>query len=83
MRFTIKSTKHGDQDFWANEKEGKYASSYVYLEDRGPGSLGSQICEGGNFAGYTLTCNGTPENLEKVARRWWKQYLRNGCKIEC
>ena len=77
MRFTIKSRKHGDQDFWANEKSGSYAGSYVYLEDKGPGTTGSQICEDGCFRGNTLTCNGTQGGLEAVARRWWKQYLRN------
>lgn len=80
MRFTIKSRKHGDQDFWANNKEplfGRVQSAYVFLEDKGPGTLGSQICEGGGFRGDTVTCNGTPEGLEKAARQWWRQYLRN------
>jgi len=75
MRFTIKSRKHGPQTFWANAKEGSFASSYVYLEDRGPGTTGSQICEGGGFRGSTVTCNGTEKGLERVARRWWKQYM--------
>jgi len=81
MRFTIKSRKHGEQDFWANEKDhsthARYASSYVYLEDRGSGCTGSQICDHGRFRGNTITCNGTPEGLAKVARRWWKARMRN------
>jgi len=69
MRFTINSRKHGKQTFWANE--------YVYLEDRGQGTNGSQICEGGHFMGETVTCNGTQEGLERAARKWWKQRMRN------
>ena len=79
MRFTIKSRKFGDQDFWANQKEpqpGRICSAYVYLEDRGPGTTGSQICEGGGFMGSTVSCDGTPEGLERAARRWWRQHLR-------
>lgn len=80
MRYTIKSRKHGNQDFWANAKEqqpGRVMSAYVFLEDKGPGTLGSQICEGGSFSGNTVTCNGTPEGLEKAARQWWRQHLRS------
>lgn len=73
MRFTIKTRKHGLKEFWANERSG----AYVYLEDKGQGTLGSQICEGGNFLGNTLTCDGTQEGLERVARQWWSAYLRD------
>ncbi len=76
MRFTIKSRKHGDQTFWANEKSPP-SSSYVFLEDRGPGTTGSQICEGGYFQGSTISCRGTQESLEAAARKWWRQRLRN------
>lgn len=77
MRYTINSRRFGERTFWANAKEGPHASAYVYLEDRGPGTLGSQICEGGGFRGNTLLCNGTEEGLARVAKRWWKQFLRN------
>jgi len=88
MRFTINSRKFGPQTFWANEKtDGQVPLAYVYLEDRGPGTTGSQICEGGGFMGNTVMCNGTQEGLERAARRWWKQRLRDlramgGCNKE-
>jgi len=83
MRFTINSSKFGPQTFWANEKMGgQFPSAYVYLEDRGPGTTGSQICEGGEFTGNTVMCDGTQGGLEKAARRWWKQRLRNLKTIE-
>lgn len=80
MRFTIKTRNHGLKEFWANERPG--GSSYVYLEDKGTGTLGSQICEGGDFRGNTLMCNGTPEGLERVARQWWRDYLRQERKYQ-
>lgn len=75
MRFTIKTRNHGLKEFWANERPG--GSSYVYLEDTGTGTTGSQICDGGWFRGSTVMCNGTPEGLERAARKWWRQYLSN------
>jgi hypothetical protein len=70
MRTTIKTrSDRGTLSFWANDKRG----AYVYLEDKGAGTTGSQICEGGGFRGNTITCDGTPEGLARVARQWWRQ----------
>lgn len=67
--FTIKSRLHGDQTFFVPPGGG-----YVRLE-RGTahGTLGQQICYGGDFCGSTVTA--TPETLEREARRWWRARL--------
>lgn len=69
-RFTIKSRIHGDVSFFVPDSGG-----YVRMEGEGAnhGTLGQQICYGGEFRGCTLTA--TPETLEKVARTWWRQRL--------
>lgn len=72
MRYIIKSRKYGEQSFWCNDKGNKFSSGYIYLEDTGPGTLGSQICEKGCFRGNTLSCNGTYDGLKKVADLWWR-----------
>jgi hypothetical protein len=69
--FTIKTREHGDKAFFVPDNGG-----YVRLEQgRNHGTLGTQICDGGSFRGNTLTADaGT---LSVVARKWWKQYLKN------
>jgi Asp-tRNA(Asn)/Glu-tRNA(Gln) amidotransferase B subunit len=50
-------------------------AGYVYLESAGkPGTLGKQICEGGDFSGEALSA--TVESLEKVAKAWHRKHLR-------
>ena len=61
--FTINSRKFGKQEFTVSNNGG-----YVRCN-------GSQICRGGSYLGSTLSC--TPEQLEKVARKWWANRLRN------
>mgnify|MGYP001213148601 CR=1 FL=1 len=73
MRVTINTRNHGQLSFFAPANGG-----YVRLESEGkPGTLGAQICEGGQFSGSTLSCGASEESLESVARRWWKQ--RRAC----
>lgn len=68
-KFTIKSRIHGDVAFFVPDQGG-----YVRVEKPGAtGTLGMQICSGGQLRGFTLTA--TPETLEKTARTWWRQYL--------
>lgn len=73
MNFTIKSKKNSEVfTFWASANGG-----YVYLERPGkPGTLGSQICRGGGFMGSTLSCGDTLDSLARVARAWYRQYMR-------
>lgn len=66
MTTTIKTKEHGTLVFWAPEG----AMGYIYLD-------GKQICDGGNFTGYCVTCTGTQSNLDKQARKWWAARLRN------
>lgn len=67
--FTLKSRNHGEKTFFAPDSGG-----YVRLEyGRNTGTLGQQICSGGQFFGHTLSA--TPDSLERVARAWWRQYL--------
>lgn len=70
-RFTIKTRDHGEKSFFVPDGGG-----YVRLENgRNTGTLGQQICDGGSFRGYALSA--TPDTLPLVARKWWRQYLRN------
>lgn len=69
--FTINSRDHGTKTFFVPDQGG-----YVRLESgRNHGTLGQQICYGGGYRGNTVTA--TADTLEAVARKWWKQYLRN------
>lgn len=76
-RFVIKTRceDHGALEFFVPDQGG-----YVRLERAGrPGTLGDQICYGGDFRGSTITA--TPETLASEARKWWRarrRWLRNG-----
>lgn len=61
--FTINSKNHGEQEFTVNEGGG-----YVRCN-------GYQICQGGRLMGSTISI-ASSEDLERVARNWWKSYLR-------
>jgi len=67
--FTIQSRNFGEVTF-ACRDEGGYVR--VYGADIGTRD-GKQPCEGGGFTGNTLTAN--EKTLEKMARRWWRQFL--------
>ncbi len=64
--FTIDSRDHGEVTFHTKD-EGGYVRVKSKEWDR------KQICRGGYFMGSTLTAD--ESSLEKVARKWWKQYL--------
>lgn len=69
--FTIKSREHGEKTFFVPDQGG-----YVRLENgKDHGTLGKQICANGSFRGNTLSADA--DSLEAVARKWWKQYLKN------
>lgn len=73
MKFTIKSRKPGhDLEF---SRPGEY---YIYVDLNGKsGSLGDQICDGGELLGATIGFNGDDEaNFERICRNWYRSYLR-------
>ena len=51
---------------------------YVYADLNGEsGTLGNQICRGGELIGDTISTSGATEaEFERVCRRWWAQYVR-------
>jgi hypothetical protein len=70
-RTTINTHNVGPLTFFAPDGGG-----YVRLESPGKsGTLGQQICEGGDTMGSTLTANAS--NLGAVARRWLRQRRAN------
>ena len=72
--FTINTRKHGQATFFVRDSATDN-SGYVYLESDGKsGTLGKQICAGGDFSGEALSA--TVESLEKVARAWHRKHLR-------
>ena len=73
--FTINTREHGQATFFVRDSATAGNSGYVYLESAGnSGTLGKQICEGGDFSGETLTA--TVESLPKVARNWHRKHLK-------
>lgn len=73
MNFTIKSRKTGEIfSFYAPDSGG-----YVHLESPGhSGNTGAQICRGGGFMGSTLSCGASVDDLASVARKWYRQYMK-------
>ena len=73
--FTISTRNHGPATFFVRDSVIAGDSGYVYLELAGNrGTLGRQICAGGDFRGNCLTA--TVESLEKVARAWHRKHLK-------
>ena len=73
--FTINTRNHGPVTFFVRDSATAGNSGYVYLESAGNrGTLGKQICAGGDFRGNCLTA--TVETLEKVARNWHRKHLK-------
>lgn len=54
-------------------------SSYIYADLNGqPGTLGVQICRGGNTSGNTLTYEGDDQSkFEVICRSWYRAYMRS------
>jgi len=73
MKTTINSRNHGEVEFFC-PASGKYV--WVNLNGK-PGTLGNQICKGGELMGSTMSYYGEPEGFEKFCRNWWNAYLRN------
>jgi len=49
---------------------------YVDLNDK-PGTLGNQICDGGEIIGSTIGYSGDNlEVFEKICHKWWKKFLQ-------
>jgi hypothetical protein len=71
MRISINSKVFGECSFWMSDNGG-----YIYLEDKGEGTTGSQICKGGEFMGDTLSARGE-SGFEKQVRRWHRARLSN------
>ena len=68
-QFDIKTRKHGVVTFQCRDDGG-----YVRVYSTGGKRWGHrQPCEGGGFMGSTLMADS--ERLEKVARKWWRQFL--------
>mgnify|MGYP001078078624 FL=1 len=78
MNFTIKSRKTGEIfSFYAPE-----SGVYVHLESPGhSGNTGAQICRGGGFMGSTLYCDASEDDLASVARKWYRQFVRERRKF--
>ena len=70
MNFTIKSRKTGEIfSFYAPDSGG-----YVHLES--PGRPGR-----GGFMGSTLFCDASEDDLASVARKWYRQFVRERRKF--
>ena len=78
MNFTIKSRKKGEIfSFYAPDSGG-----YVHLESpEHSGNTGAQICRGGGFIGSTLSCGASEDDLASVARKWYRQFVRERRKF--
>jgi hypothetical protein len=69
--FTIITRNAGEVKFVCRDQ-----LSYVRIFGADLGELdGKQICAGGSTSGQTLMADAS--SLERVARKWWNDYLRN------
>lgn len=52
--------------------------SYIFVDLNGkPGTLGMQICRGGDIVGDTLAYSGSDDaDFEKICRNWYRAYLK-------
>ena len=52
---------------------------YIYVDLNGrSGTLGDQICAGGELLGLTIGYGGSdPRTFEKICKAWFKKYLKN------
>ena len=67
----IKTRSFGEVRFVCPDNGG-----YVRIRGARLGALnGKQLCEGGDLFGSTLTASAA--SLERVARSWWRQFLRS------
>ena len=76
MNLTINSKKLGQTvDFY------RPVGGYIYVDlswdGSNPGTLGCQICDGGNLIGRTIAYSGGDEaKFARICRNWFRAYLR-------
>jgi hypothetical protein len=75
-RCTINTRTRGPVEFCAKKNGG-----YIFVDLNGqPGTLGWQVCEGGETSGHALSAK-SQQHLERVVRRWWAARLRNRAAV--
>lgn len=74
MTFTIKSRKLNKEVTFSIP-----GSAYIYVDLNGEsGTLGEQICYGGELMGSTIEYSGDcEETFKKICRNWFRAYLKN------
>jgi hypothetical protein len=77
MEYTIKSKKLKRQITFSRP-----GSHYIYVDlNNHSGTLGQQLCKGGELSGSTLGISGdnydpeVQDQFERICKRWWKQYV--------
>jgi hypothetical protein len=71
MEYTIKSRKF-NRTVTFSRPGGHYI--YVDWNDK-PGTLGYQICDGGDLMGSTISYSGnSPSAFEAICKRWWRKF---------
>lgn len=73
MKTTISTKSHGEITFFV-----PILGGYVWVDLNGKsGTLGNQICRGGNLRGSTKSFHGDDRAaFDKLCRNWWKAYLK-------
>ena len=76
MHYTIKSNKLNRKITFSRP-----GSHYIYVDlNNHSGTLGHQICKGGELSGSTLGISGdnydseVQKQFERLCKSWWKQY---------
>ena len=77
MNFTIKSRKTGEIFSFTHPT---VAVMFTGVPGA-PGNTGAQICCGGGFMGSTLSCGASEDDLASVARKWYRQFVRERRKF--
>lgn len=69
--YTTKTREFGEITFSAPAASDT-DTGYVFVDTNGqPGTLGKQICDGGDFRGSTIRA--THETLKSAAQKWLRQ----------
>lgn len=73
MKTTINTKSNGEVTFFSPNNGG-----YIWVDLNGkPGTLGNQICHGGNLMGSTMSYRGEDQAaFDKLCRNWWKSYRK-------
>jgi hypothetical protein len=79
MKHTINSRKFGEVTFFVQSNGG-----YIFVDlNKKPGTLGNQICDGGELMGNTISYHGDrnrdlhQESFEKICNNWFRKYRDN------